>query len=453
MDAASPHGVSPTTRMLGLLVVFAAWLTVNLFAPESSGTPPSKNVNTPAKFGDGDWPQFLGPDRNGISNETGLLNDWPPDGPPIVWRVPGGVGMSGFAVRGDRVVTMIQRDEMQWVVALQRDSGETLWSVAVAPEYGNAMGDGPRATPNWVGNQIFTWTGEGILVAIDPANGKILWSKSVVTDLGGKPAEYGMACSPLVIGDRVIVTAGAAQATVVALDCRTGDLVWKAGDDPAGYSSPALLELGGSTQIVAFTGASAIGLAPESGAVLWRYPYKTNFECNIATPLCYQGNLFLSAGENHGSVMLAVEKSAAVKKPDANGGGFQLRTVWESQGPMSVLRNEWQTSILWDDHLFGLDNVGGAGPITHLTCIDARTGQRVWQAPRFGKSNLIAADGKLFISTMKGELVVVRANPDEFEELGRIQLLGSTRQAPALSRGHLFLRDDAEILCLDVRKE
>ncbi len=391
----------------------------------------------------GEWSQMLGPQRNGLSAEIGLLDRWPTEGPKEIWRVPGGVGMSGLAISRGRALTLVQRDEKQWLIALEVKSGESVWQTPLAPEYRNAMGNGPRATPTISGDHVFVFTGEGTLSAHNFGDGKPLWSHNVVKDLSGKEAEYGMACSPLVVGEQVIVTAGAPKGTLVAFDAKSGKQLWTAGSDPAGYSSPALLNVGGRAQIVAFTGNSALGVDPAEGNVLWRYPFKTNYECNIATPLEINGNIFLSSGENHGSVLLAL-------KPD--GDKFTLSEVWDSFGPKSVLRNEWQTSMLLGGFLYGMDNVGGAGPITHLTCIDAATGARKWQEARFGKGNLIAADGKLFITTMTGELVIVRATPERFDELGRATILGSTRQAPALSNGHLFLRDDKEIICLDVRK-
>ncbi len=390
----------------------------------------------------GEWPQFLGPTRNGLSAETGLLDRWPTDGPKEIWRVPGGVGMSGLAISRGRVLTLVQREGKQWLVALEAKTGESVWETPLAPEYRNPMGNGPRGTPAIAGELVFVFTGEGILSAHAFADGKQLWSHNVVKELSGKEAEYGMACSPLVVGEQVIVTAGASKGTLVAFDTKSGKQLWTAGSDPAGYSSPALLNVGGRSQIVAFTGSSALGVDPAKGSVLWRYPFKTNYECNIATPLEIKGQVFLSAGENHGSVLLAL------KPQDEK---FTLSEVWDSFGPKSVLRNEWQTSMLLDGHLYGMDNVGGAGPVTHLTCIDAVTGERKWQEARFGKGNLIAADGKLFITTMKGELVLARATPDRYNELGRATVLESTRQAPALSNGRLFLRDDKEIVCLDVR--
>jgi outer membrane protein assembly factor BamB len=241
-----------------------------------------------------------------------------------------------------------------------------------------------------------------------------------------------------VVGSQVVVMSGAPDATVVAYDTKSGKLAWKAGTDPAGYSSPALLKVGGKEQIVVFTGASAIGLAPGTGEQLWRYPYETDFNCNIATPLAVDGRVFISCGENHGCVLLDVS-------------GKEPAVVWESQGTKAVFKNEWQTAIQLDGHLFGFDNVGSAGPVTHLACIDALKGTPVWQKLRFGKGNLIAADGKLFLSTMNGELVVLAASSKGYEELGRKTVLGKTRQAPTLANGLLYLRDDKEIVCLDVR--
>lgn len=186
-----------------------------------------------------------------------------------------------------------------------------------------------------------------------------------------------------------------------------------------------------------------MGIKPDDGLVLWNYPFETDFHCNIATPVSVNGGVFISSGENHGSALLSV--------PSAGGGG-EVKEVWTSFGPKGVMHNEWQTSILLDGHLYGFDNIGSAGPTTHLACIDAATGERKWQQLRFGKGNLIAADGKLWITTMNGDLVIVRAAPDKFDELDRAALFSSTRQAPALSNGRLYLRTDDEILAVDVRK-
>ena len=389
-----------------------------------------------------DWPQFLGPDRNGISSETAIIDQWPTDGPKVLWRAPGGGGMSGLAIQGGKLFTMVQRDGEQQLIALNATTGKPLWSTPIAPTYKNQMGNGPRATPTVAGGRAFVFTGEGILAAVNVADGKVQWSHNVLSELKGESADYGMACSPLVSGDLVIVTAGAPQAAVVAYDIKSGKQAWTAGDEAAGYSSPALLKLGGKEQIVVFTGASVLGLAPTKGTLLWQFPFVTDFGCNIATPLAYRDQIFISSGENHGCALLAL-------KPGDS--GLKTTEVWSSLGPKSVLRNEWQTSILLDDHLYGFDNVGGAGPVSHLTCINAATGERAWQKVRFGKGNMISAAGKLLIVTMEGEFVMAKASPKAYEELGRAPVLGKTRQAPALANGLLYLRDDKEIVCLDLR--
>jgi outer membrane protein assembly factor BamB len=389
-----------------------------------------------------DWPQLLGPQRNGISAETGLLESWPPGGPPEVWRVPGGVGMSAVSVASGRAVTMVQREGKQIVVALDARRGEVQWETPVAPEFKNTMGDGPRATPTWAGDRLYVYTGEGVLACLQTKDGAELWRRSAVAEYKGKPADYGMACSPLVVGDLVVVIVGAPGPTVVAYRADNGAPVWKAGSDPAGYSSPVLRNVGGREQLLVFSGKSVLALDPPTGKQLWRYPYVTEYDCNIAVPLAVDGNVFISCGENHGAALLKLAPESDV---------FRVEEVWISEGPESVMRNEWQTSILRDGYLYGFDNIGSAGPVTHFTCVEAATGKKMWEKLRFGKGNAIAADGKLFMSTHKGELILARATPQGYQELGRAAVIGPTRQAPSLAEGLLYLRDDREIVCFDVR--
>jgi outer membrane protein assembly factor BamB len=290
---------------------------------------------------------------------------------------------------------------------------------------------------------VFLLSGEGILVGLNFADGKLLWSTNLVEQAAVQPPDYGVACSPLVVGERVVVIGGGPQATVIAVDAATGKIAWKAGDDPAGYSSPTLLDLAGRRQIVAFSGASVLGVTPETGALLWRHPYVTDFNCNTASPVAVDGGVYVSSGENHGGALLGVT---------ASGEKFDVKEIWASQGVRSTLRTEWQTAIALDKHLYGFDNVGGAGPVTHLTCINAATGERVWQQPRFGKGNAILADGKLWMSMINGELIIARATPKGYEELARADVGIRTRQAPALAGGLLYLRDDESVICVDVRK-
>ncbi len=389
----------------------------------------------------GDWPQFLGPNRNGVATETGLIDEFPSTGPKVVWRMPGGVGMSGLAIVGDTVCTLVQKEGQQFVVALNTANGKTRWQTAIASAYENSMGDGPRATPCIADGQVFVYTGEGMLAALDLKSGEVLWQHHPVQDLGGQPAEYGMACSPLVAGAQVVVIVGAPQATVAAYDRKSGKLAWKSGqEDTAGYSSPALFPLNGKPQLVVYNGKAATGIEPQGGKLLWRFPYETDYDCNIATPLAVDQGVLISSGENHGSTLLKISPAG------------QVTEQWTSQGTASVLRNEWQTSILIDGYLYGFDNSGSAGPITNFTCVQAATGKQQWLQRRFGKGNLIAADGKLWLTTMAGELVLIQPSPEKFQEVSRAQVMQTTRQAPAIANGHLYVRDGADVICFDLRK-
>lgn len=392
-----------------------------------------------------DWPQFLGPTRNGQSAEKDLIRSFPKDGPKVIWKSTLGVSMSGFAVAGERLLTLFQDDSKQYAVCLKTQDGSEVWKTELAPLYENGMGNGPRATPSISAGKIMVSTGEGILVALDEVTGRKTWSVNVPESLDTKPSEYGMSCSPLIVDSIVIVHAGAASAAVAGFDLETGKLVWKCGVGNAGYSSPVLMTLAGTTQAVSFTASGVVGINPKTGDQLWAFDFPTEYDCNTANPVQLSPNeLLISAGENHGSVMLKIQ-------PD--GKDFRVEEVWSSLGKDSQLRAEWQTPVVIDGHLYGLDNSGSAGPITNLVCIRLKDQKTVWQKNRFGKSNLIAAEGKLFLTTMEGEVVIVEASPAAFKELGRATVMETTRQAPALSNGRLFVRDDKQVICIDVRSE
>lgn len=400
-------------------------------------------VGSASVFGD-DWPQFLGVDRNGISSETGLLKSFGSSGPKVLWQTDLGVGMSGIAVQGDHALTMYQDDSSQYVACLNTSDGKLVWKTAVAPMYENGMGNGPRATPAVTEQSVFALTGEGILVALKRADGKKLWEVNVPRSLGGEPSEYGMSGSPLVVGSAVIVHAGTESAAVAAFDAQSGKPLWKAGSGKAGYSSPVLRTVAGVAQVLAFTAAGLTSIDPASGKELWTFPFATEYDCNTANPVQTDDNhVLISAGENHGSVLLNVTMSSDK---------WTVKDEWTSAGKDSQLRAEWQTPVLHDGHLYGLDNSGSAGPITNLVCIRLSDRKTVWAKNRFGKSNLVLADGTLWLTTMNGELVAVEASPTGFKETGRATVMETTRQAPSISAGRLYVRDDAKVICFDIRK-
>lgn len=390
-----------------------------------------------------DWSQFLGPSRNGVSSEVGLLDAFESSGPTIRWRVAGGVGMSAIAVRGETATTTWNANGKQWLVAIDTKNGKEKWKAELGDAYENSMGDGPRATPTMTMDKVFAYSGEGILIAADLHSGKIVWRKNILEELSASPSEYGMASSPLVVGDRVIVHTGAEDAAVVALATQDGKLLWRCGKGHAGYSSPTLFELEKTSQIVTVSGTSVMGIDPNTGKQLWSYPFETDYGCNTASPVLIDGGIFISAGENHGAVLLDVK---------LNNGQYKISERWKSLESKSVMRNEWQTSIVIGDHLYGFDNVGAAGPVTHFSCIEAKTGKAVWQKTRFGKGNLTYADGKFWITTLEGELIIAKADPKGFQELSRVALLGKNRQTISISAGFGYLRDDNEVLCIKLRQ-
>ncbi|NND99321.1 MAG: PQQ-binding-like beta-propeller repeat protein [Pirellulaceae bacterium] len=391
---------------------------------------------------DTQWPQFLGPNRDGKTSQSGLIDSFADGGPKVRWSVPGGVGMSAVAVDQGQAVTMWNTENEQQLVSLDSATGKLNWSVALGPAYKNAQGDGPRSTPLIDGDQVFAFTGNGLLACVDLQTGNIIWRNDVVAQLQTKSAEYGMASSPLKVGELIVVHVGAADATIAAVDAATGTIAWTAGQGAAGYSSPARMKLDGVDQIVSLTASGAWGLEPATGNVLWSYPFKTPYDCNTANPVNIDGGVFLSAGENHGCVLLDI------KKQD---GAFKVTQRWASVDTKSVMRNEWQTSIVVDGYLYGFDNVGSAGPTTHLSCIRADTGDPVWQQTRFGKGNLVLADGKLWITTMKGELVLVKVSAESYQELGRAQLFKKTRQSLSIADGYGYIRDDQNVYCIELK--
>lgn len=390
-----------------------------------------------------DWTQFLGTQRNGMSAEKNLINAWPASGPKVVWRTPLGVSMSSVIVSNAQAFTLFQDESDLYAVALDATTGKELWRTKFATAYENAMGNGPRATPTVAEGKLFVFTGEGILAAFNAKDGKELWKVNVPSSLKGEASEYGMSCSPLVVGTMVIILTGNPDAAVAGFDAKTGKNLWTSATGKAGYSSPVLMTLAGKEQIVTLTADGAFGLETTDGKVLWKFPFPTEYDCNTACPVKVgDSEVLISAGENHGSAVVQIT---------ANGQKLSAEEVWASLGKDSQLRAEWQTPVIHDGHLYGLDNSGSAGPITNLVCIRLKDHETVWQKARFGKSNLIVADGKLFLTTMNGEVVIVEASPAEFKELGRAELMETTRQAPTLSNGFLFVRDDKEVICIDVR--
>ena len=381
-----------------------------------------------------DWPQWLGPERTGISTETGFLKVWPKDGPAVLWKRSLGKGFSGISVADGRVFTMFAEGDDEFVVCLNEDSGEEIWRFRTGGMFEEWQGgDGPRSQPTVDGGRVYVLGAEGRLYALKAANGDTVWTVDLVDGLGGRFPRFGFSTSPLVEGDFLYLEAATRDGTFLALRRKDGKVAWASQKDVASYSSPIAVDLAGARQVVYFSGDAVAGLSPADGSLYWRYPWKTSYDLNIATPIFVPPDrIFISSGYDHGAALLRIE---------AVSDGFSVNRVWESRR----MKNHFGTSVLVGDYIYGFDNA-------ILKCIEARTGKEQWKHRGYGKGALIYADGHLVLLSDNGRLALARATPDGFREKAGVQVLdGRSWTMPTLANGRVFVRDMRKIVCLDLR--
>lgn len=381
-----------------------------------------------------DWPQWRGPDRSGVSHETGLAGSWPSGGPRLAWRATGaGGGYSSMAVVDGRLYTLGSRGDTEFLVALDVATGEKLWEAANGPRLRNDRGDGPRSTPTVDGGRVFVLGSRGDLSAFEVASGNRLWSKNVLSEFGGSNPTWGMSESPLVVGDRLIVNAGGRDASVVALRTTDGAVIWKTQSDGAGYSSAVLAEVGGFRQAVVFTSRRAIGVAVDDGRLLWEYAKVSNRVANVATPIVRGDRVFVSSDYGTGGALLSLAR---------RGDGMEATEQWFSRN----MRNHHSSSVLVGDLLYGFSSA-------ILTAMRFDTGEVVWRDRSVGKGSLVAADGRLYLFGENGTVGLADATPEGYRERGRFRIdTGAlpTWSHPVVANGRLYLRDQDTIYAYDV---
>ncbi|GBD36474.1 Outer membrane protein assembly factor BamB [bacterium HR36] len=400
------------------------------------------------------WPGWRGPNRDGIAPDHGLLPSWPPEGLRVVWRAPVGPGYSSPIVVNGRVYTLDYQKPNERLVCLDAETGQLLgqtsWRVAYRDIDTRWGGDyGPRGTPMAAGNLIYAYGADGDLVCceLEPQAGQlpVVWRKHLPTEF---PPDlpttwWGWSVSPLVAEDLVIIIAGSQQGSVLALDRITGELRWKALSDKPAYSSPVLATMPVApkrSQVVVLTASGLSGLDLRSGQVLWNFPWTTQYDCNIATPIVTGNYVFISTAYGQGAALVEISRQAE--------GSFEAKPVYQTR----QYQNHFATSVLVGDRLYGFH---GNTPAV-LTCLDLRTGKTLWNARReIDKGCLLYADGRLIVFTEKGELVLVEPGDDSYTIRGRYQVFPgshSTWALPALAAGRLFVRNDRELVCLDLRR-
>jgi outer membrane protein assembly factor BamB len=384
----------------------------------------------PAKVGT--WPQWRGPNRDGWSADTGLPLTWPKDGPTVLWKGKTGPGYSSVAVAGGRVYTLLQDEDQEVVVCWDADTSEIQWRWAYPARFQNEYG-GPRSTPTVDGNFVYTVGGTGIFHCLEAATGQVVWRHDLLDEFGASNLPWGVSFSPLVEGDLIYTMPGGPNGnSLAAFDKRSGRLVWKALDDKGGYSSPVAATICGVRQIICFTQTGLVSVSPQNGTLYWRYPWETPYDCNTATPIVVGDYVFISSGYNRGCTLLKIA---------AQGSSMQAQRVYEH----TQMCNHFSTCVYYKEHLYGF-NEGT------LTCMEFRTGKVRWKERGFQKGSLLGADGHLIILSENGKLAVAQAAPDRYLEKASWKALsGRCWSMPALAGGKLYIRNEEEIKCVDLR--
>src|SRR6266498_1159499 len=383
----------------------------------------------------GEWPQWRGPNRDGISKETGLLKQWPAQGPPLVWKMAGaGRGYSSMAISNGRLFTMGLRGDREFVIAFDTATGKQAWATPNGNAFRNDRGDGPRGTPTADGDKVYSLGGEGDLSCIESGTGRLVWSINVLRKFGGSNITWGISESPLVIGEKVLVNPGGPGASIVALNKKDGSLIWKSQSDTAGYSSGVALEAGGVNQVVFFTSRRAVGLDLRDGRLLWEYERPSNDTANVATPIVRANRVFISSDYGTGGGVVEI-------KPGSK--GFMAQEVYFTK----EMRNHHSSSILVGDYLYGFSS-------SILTAMRFDTGEIAWRDRSVGKGSIVYADGNLYCFSENGVVGLVEATPQAYHEKGRFQIQQDslpTWTHPVIAGGRLYIRDQDTIYVFDVK--
>ena len=383
----------------------------------------------------GDWPQWRGPNRDGVSAELGITRDWPRKGPPVVWRQPLGIAYSSVSVVGSRLYTMMATETEEFAVCLEVADASEIWRAKTGPRFDNDRGSGPRSTPTVHDGKVYVLSASGVLHALNAEDGASIWSRDFVAEFGSNPPGWGFSGSPLIEGDLVMIESGGPDGNALAaFHKHSGEPAWTADSGEAAYSSSVAVTFGGVRQVLFLTPRALISVAPTDGAVLWNYDWPDGI--NIATPLFVPDDLvFVSASYDKGS--------AVVRMTEADG-RIGVEEVWASR----VMRNHFNSSVLLDGYLYGFDNA-------NLKCIEAATGDEMWSHPReLGKGSLIRAGDRLIALGEEGKLVLAEATPRKYNELATTQMMrGRCWTPPTLAHGRLYLRNQTELVCLDVRAQ
>lgn len=413
-----------------------------------------------------DWPQYRGPRRDGVSRETGLLQEWPKDGPKLLWTYTNaGVGYAGPAIVGDRLYTSGGRGDSEFVIALDlkaKGKPSELWATRIGPLFtwkGNSWNAGPNVTPTVDGDSVYALGGFGDLVCVDAATGKERWRVNLPKDLGGEvnpigggldeptPLGWGYAMAPLVDGDRLICVPGGRQGLLAALDKKTGKVIWRSKEiaEQASYSSPITVELGGKKQYLQVVNSGIVGISADDGKLLWSYRRSPAFDdVVIATPLVKDNFVYATVGFAQGCDLVKIVPGTA---------GLVAEKVYSTR----AVDNRDGGVVLVGDYLYGFSEKGG------WVCQELKTGKVMWADQRvLPRGSVTCADGRLYCAAEKGgHIALVEPSAEEWKEKGRLRLpvesakrlpSGGLWTHPVIANGRLYVRDQELLFCYDVKK-
>jgi outer membrane protein assembly factor BamB len=392
-----------------------------------------------------DWPQWRGPQRDGVSHETGLLKEWPKYGPKQIWKVDDvGSGYSTPAVVGDRIYLLGNKGlDDEFVAALNVRDGGQIWTTSLGkvgkpnqkPSYPAA-----RSTATVDGELIFALGSDGDLVCLDAASGSKRWEKNIRTEFGGHSGDWAYAESPLVDGDALVCTPGGKEATIVALNKKTGDVIWKCavpeGDDAA-YASVVVAQIGNVKQYIQFLQHQLVGVDAKSGKLLWHYDKTAKSPANIPTPLASEGFVYSASGLSGGGL---------VKIKEEDGAFIAEQVYFNNKLPTAI-----GGSVKIGDYLYGTNN-------QVLMCVDFSTGDIKWSDRSIGAGAIFFADGNLYLHGENGDVALVEATPDGYREKGRFSPIDPPDRGmskawayPVVANGRLYIRDMGTLWCYEVK--
>lgn len=391
----------------------------------------------PASNDAGDWPQWRGPDRNGISRETGLAKSWPSAGPPSIWSISNlGQGYGALAIKGDRIYVQGVEGRNSVVFCLNRLDGKIVWTAALAEKMEQDRGSGPRGTPTLDGDRGYALSENGELACLRLQDGTKIWRRNILQDFGGRNPHWLLSESPLIDGNRVIVTPGGPNACIVALDKLSGKQIWASQDlsDGAGYSSCIIGEVQGVRAIMTLTDRAGVGVRASDGKLMWRYDKVANRTANVTTPIFHDNSVFYTSAYGTGCALLGLA---------AQDGAVKAEEIYFSRD----MQNHHGGVILHNGYLYGFSS-------SILTCMEFKTGRVAWKDRSVGKGSLTYADGNLYLLSENNVAGLAEATPDAYREKGRFPIPDQGLPSwahPVVCGRRLYLRNQSMLTCYDVK--